>query len=128
MIEPVCFFNRFDSIYRYVNNPEYNNIFLSWFVGYTVYADIYVKYISDRHLNGSDFWIYDYNEVKSDKFMFILSDNDEIVTSKILIKHMKKHNINHILVEDCNHADMFLSKKHTDKIEKIADFIKQTDQ
>ena len=32
MIEPVCFFNRFDSIYRYVNNPEYNNIFLLFFI------------------------------------------------------------------------------------------------
>jgi hypothetical protein len=122
MIEPACFFQRFQSIYRFVNNPP-TNTFLSNFVGYTVYADMYVKYIIDRYLHGPDFWIYDYNDIKSDRFLFILSENDEIVTTKVLLKNMVNYNINHIVIENCSHAELFLSSKHSDKIDLIVDFL-----
>ena len=125
MIEPVCFFNRFQSTYRYIHNPKYSyNMLLSWFVGYTVYSDIYVKYITERHINGPDFWIYDYNEMNSNNILLILSEKDEIVTTEPLIRMMKKHNINHIVLEDSNHADLFMTEKYKHVIEQIVNYLK----
>jgi len=97
---------------------------LSWFVGYTVYSDIYVKYITERHINGPDFWIYDYNEMNSNNILLILSEKDEIVTTEPLIRMMKKHNINHIVLEDSNHADLFMTEKYNDVIEQIVNYLK----
>src|SRR5439155_12829079 len=61
-IEPVCFIDKSYKSYRYINEPKEGNYnLISKVFNEFIYKDIYLRYVTQRFLYGSEFWIHDYN-------------------------------------------------------------------
>lgn len=108
-VDPVCFIDRSFKILRYINEPGdtqdgvVNSVF-----NLLVYNDIYVRYIAQRFLYGPEFWILDYEKLNNNKSLLVLSHKDSMVPSESIHNRCKKHGVQSFIVNDANHADIFL--------------------
>ena len=124
LIEPVCFIEGSYKIYRYINEPyDGKSIIVSKIMDYMLYQDIYTRYVTQRFMYGPEFWIKNVNKLKEFNHYVIVTGCDQIVPSNKLKKIFKKENINYSYIKDTHHADLFLSNKHTNNLNKILIFL-----
>lgn len=120
LIDPVCFVDESYKIFKYINQPDpRDGSILTKSINILIYNDLYVRYATQRFLFGPEYWIFDYNELKGDDTLVILSNEDQIVPSNKLYKTLLEHNIMCILVNDAEHADIFSSNVYNDVTNKI---------
>ncbi len=120
-VDPVCFVDRSFKIFRYINEPgnSQDSVVNSVF-NLLVYNDIYVRYISQRFLYGPEFWILDYDKLNNDKSLVVLSTKDSMVPSNSIYNRLRQHNVPCFMINDANHADIFL----LDEFRGVWDMIK----
>ena len=117
LVEPVCFFDGFWKIIKYISNEKENILYDMY-----IYNDIYLKYILHRVINGDEYWLYlnEIEEVK--KYLIILSEGDDIVHTEIIRKKCDIKGIDNIVLDNMEHSDIFV-KYDGDIFEIINNFI-----
>lgn len=104
-IDPVCFIDECYKIFRYIDNPDHRDSIINKVFNTIVYDDIYVRYATQRFLNGPNYWIFDYQLL--DKTIVILSYKDRIVPSVKIYERLSSEHIPCIIIEDAEHGDIF---------------------
>lgn len=122
-IEPVCFIDQSYKIYRYINEPTtYKNDVISKIFNYLIYDDIYFRYVSQRFLYGPEFWL-DYEDVKNNNNLIIVSQEDNIIPSNRLYNKMKNKNIHCLIVHDASHSEIFIAIKFKSILSYVNSFL-----
>jgi hypothetical protein len=125
-IDPVCFIDSSYKIFRYINEPDdrdggvVNNVF-----NMLVYKDIYVRYATQRFLFGPEFWLLDYNRLNDNNSLVFLSMLDQIVPSESIYSRMIKYGVPCVVINDAQHADVFLNDGFNDVLDKVVGYIKK---
>ncbi len=108
-MDPVCFIDGSYKIFRYINEQgNSDDSIVNGVFNLLVYNDIYVRYVSQRYLYGPEFWVLDYNQLNNNKSLIVLSTDDNLVPSSSIYERCKKHDITCLMVNNANHADIFL--------------------
>ncbi len=123
-VDPVCFIDRSFKILRYINEPggSQDGVVNSVF-NLLVYNDIYVRYIAQRYLYGPEFWILDYEKLNNDDSLLVLSLKDSMVPSQSIYDRCKKHHVPCFIINNANHADIFLIDEFRDVWNMIKLFV-----
>lgn len=120
-IDPVCFIDQCYKINRYINDPD-NNTFMNRIFNMLIYNDIYVRYVTLRWMHGPEFWIFDYDSMGNKNNLVILSKQDAVVPSDVLLERFNKHDIPCIMVHGASHADIFLVDIYKDVLNSVHHF------
>ena len=123
-VDPACFIDRSFKIFRYINEPGtsddgiVNSVF-----NLLVYNDIYVRYIAQRFLYGPEFWVLNYEKLNTNETLLVLSNKDSMIPSQSIYQRCKEYNVPCLIIEDANHADIFLLNEFRDVWNTIKTFL-----
>ena len=117
LVEPVCFFDGFWKIIKYISNEKENILYDMY-----IYNDIYLKYILHRLINGDEYWLYLNDLEEVEKYLIVLSDGDDIVHTEIIKNKCNKKSIENIVLNNIEHSDIFI-KYSGDIFDRINKFI-----
>jgi rhodanese-related sulfurtransferase len=122
-VDPVCFMDDCYKIFNYIKQPDSRNGDLATSIfNSMIYEDVYVRYTTQRYLYGPEYWMIDYDNLKSNSVV-VLSGDDKIVPSDKLHKKLAEHNIACIYVNNACHADIFSLEQFDTIINTIIDHL-----
>lgn len=125
-VDPVCFIDEYYKISRYINEPVHYDCVskaLSVATDLLIYNDVYVRYVTQRYLYGPEYWILDYDILKDNKSVVVLSEDDAMVPSLTIFKKLTQNMVPCLLVEGAIHSDIFTNKEFQCVRDYIIDFV-----